>query len=278
MPALCNQVVLITGCSSGIGRALATEFARVGHRVVATARRLESIRDLAAENIRPVRLDVTEGASIDGAVAEGVDWAGDIDMVVNNAGYALIGPTSEVKVADLRIQLETNVVGLVAVAQAVIPRMVERGNGRIVNIGSVSGVTTTPFSGAYCGSKAAVHMLSDALRMELSPFGIRVITVQPGSVISDFGNNAHAGLGRYRSDSLFSGVSEFIEARAQLSQQNGTPADEFARDLVSAVTRKRVPAVVRLGSGCRKLPAIGRLPVRIRDWYLGRRFGLEGLQ
>ena len=121
-------------------------------------------------------------------------------------------------------------------------------------------------------------MLSDALRMELSPFGIRVITVQPGSVTSDFGDNAHSGTERYRSGSLFSGVHKFIEARAQLSQENGTPADEFARRLVAIVTRKRVPATVRLGNGSRVLPAIGRLPVRLRDWFFGRRFGLEGLQ
>jgi len=278
MAALSSQVVLITGCSTGIGRALAGEFARKGHRVIATARTSESIKDLTAKNIRPIRLDVTDGASIEGAVAEGVAWGGRIDMVVNNAGYALIGPTAELDLADLRVQLETNVVGLVAVSQAVIPQMVKRKNGRIVNIGSVSGVTTTPFSGAYCGSKAAVHMLSDALRMELAPLGIRVITVQPGSVTSDFGKNAESGTERYRSDSLFSDVHESIEARAQLSQQNGTPTDEFARHLVAIVTRRRAPAVVRLGNGSRMLPVIGRLPLRLRDWFLGRRFGLEGLQ
>ena len=143
-----NQVVLITGCSSGIGRALAREFAACGHRVVATARRLESIEDLGDDSIQILQLDVTDEHSVENAVKNAYALNGRIDIVVNNAGYALIGPVAEIELEDLRTQLETNVVGVVAMIRAVVPHMVERSGGRIVNIGSVSGVTATPFGGA----------------------------------------------------------------------------------------------------------------------------------
>ena len=271
------EVVLITGCSSGIGRALAEEFVRTGHRVVATARNVETVASLQGPCVLTSRLDVTQAEDIERVMAEVLAWAGRIDVLINNAGSGLIGPTAELDLVDLRRQFETNVVGPVALIQAVVPQFVAQGSGRIVNIGSVSGVTATPFAGAYCGSKAALHLLSDALRMELAPFGIQVITVQPGAIASDFGAHAADGLERYQADSLYSGIAEFIEARARLSQSDVTPAADFAREVVDAVTRPRPPAVLRFGKGSWRLPAIGRLPAGIRDRLLGNRFGLDRL-
>ena len=271
------EVVLITGCSSGIGRALAEEFVRTGHRVVATARNVETVASLQGPCVLTSRLDVTQAEDIERVMAEVLAWAGRIDVLINNAGSGLIGPTAELDLVDLRRQFETNVVGPVALIQAVVPQFVAQGSGRIVNIGSVSGVTATPFAGAYCGSKAALHLLSDALRMELAPFGIQVITVQPGAIASDFGAHAADGLERYQSGSLYGGIAEFIEARARLSQSDATPAAEFAREVVDAVTRPRPPAVLRSGKGSWRLPAIGRLPAGIRDRLLGKRFGLDRL-
>ncbi len=275
MARLENQVVLITGCSSGIGKALAREFARQGHRVLATARSPESLEDLKGEKIRTARLDVTDPASIESVVKGAMNLVGPIDIVVNNAGYALIGPVAELDLDELRTQLETNVVGVVAVTQAVVPQMVERGNGRIVNIGSVSGVTATPFSGAYCASKAAVHLISDAIRMELAPFGIRVITVQPGAVESRFGERAGRGVERFREGSLYSQVFDSIEARAGASQVGSMPAADFAHLLVGAVTDPSPPAIFRAGKHSVRLPAMARLPARIRDRIFSRRFGLD---
>jgi NAD(P)-dependent dehydrogenase (short-subunit alcohol dehydrogenase family) len=270
-------VVLITGCSSGIGRALAEEFVRTGHRVVATARKVETVASLQDSRVLTARLDVTQAEDIERVMAEVLAWAGRIDILVNNAGSGLIGPTAELDLDDLRRQFETNVVGPVALIQAVVPQFVAQGSGRIVNIGSVSGVTATPFAGAYCGSKAALHLLSDALRIELAPFGIQVITVQPGAIASDFGAHAADGLERYQVGSLYSSIAECIEARALLSQSDATPAADFAREVVDAVTRPRPSAVLRTGKGSRRLPAIGRLPTRIRDRVLGKRFGLDRL-
>ena len=277
MAHLENQVVLITGCSSGIGRALAEAFAASGHRVVATARKIEAIEDLASTDTNILELDVTDGASIERAVAAAIDMHGAIDVAVNNAGYGLIGPVAELDLAELRNQFETNVVGVVAVVRAVVPGMVARKTGRIVNIGSVSGVTATPFGGAYCGTKAAVHLISDALRMELAPFGIRVITVQPGAVESRFAEHALHGIERYREDSLYSSVFDGVQARAGVSQVGSTPAPDFARLVVDSATAASPPSVLRAGKHSVGLPLIGRLPASVRDRILSKRFGLETL-
>ena len=273
-----NQVVLITGCSSGIGRALAREFAASGHRVVATARRLESIEDLGDDSIQILQLDVTDEHSVENAVKNAYALNGRIDIVVNNAGYALIGPVAEIELEDLRTQLETNVVGVVAVIRAVVPHMVERSGGRIVNIGSVSGVTATPFGGAYCGSKAAIHLISDALRMEMAPFGIQVIEVQPGAIESSFGERASKAIDRYRKGSLYSEIYDAIEARAGASQEGSMPAAKFTRRVVEAVTASSPPAIFRAGKHSVRLPLMGRLPTPLRDRIFSRRFGLERLQ
>ncbi|MCG6950020.1 MAG: SDR family NAD(P)-dependent oxidoreductase [Acidobacteria bacterium] len=277
MAHLENQVVLITGCSSGIGRALAEAFAASGHRVVATARKIEAIEDLASTDTNILELDVTDGASIERAVAAAIDMHGAIDVAVNNAGYGLIGPVAELDLAELRNQFETNVVGVVAVVRAVVPGMVARKTGRIVNIGSVSGVTATPFGGAYCGTKAAVHLISDALRMELAPFGIRVITVQPGAVESRFAEHALHGIERYREDSLYSSVFDGVQARAGVSQVGSTPSPDFARLVVDSATAASPPSVLRAGKHSVGLPLIGRLPACVRDRILSKRFGLETL-
>jgi NAD(P)-dependent dehydrogenase (short-subunit alcohol dehydrogenase family) len=273
-----ESAVLITGCSTGIGRALVAEFARLGARVLATARNQDDITALEEPRVRTARLDVTDSQSISFAVRHLVEWAGRIDVLVNNAGYGLIAPVAELDLVDLRLQFETNLIGLVAVTQAVVPYMVDQRSGRIVNVGSVSGLMTTPFGGAYSASKAAVHMISDAMRMELLPFGINVITVQPGAVTTGFGDTAAAGVERYRSGSLYSAVHESVVARAQLSETGKNSPEGFAKTLVRVLTRKSPPAEVRLGPGSRILPILARLPIGLRDRLLSRRFGLDRLQ
>jgi len=189
-----------------------------------------------------------------------------------------MGPTAELDPNDLRLQLETNVVGPVALIREVVPGMAEQRWGRIVNVGSVVGVTAIPFSGAYCGSKAAVHLLSDTLRMEVEPFGIRVMVVQPGSIKSRFGEAASRGVDRYSADdSLYKPVANAIAARAQASQTKPFPAEELARRVVSATLAKRPPTVLRYGANSFRIPAMRHLPTRLRDRYLSRLFGLEGL-
>ena len=279
MGRLTNQVVLITGCSSGIGRALAEEFRGQKHRVFASARRPESLVELDQAGFETVRLEVNDEASINAAVAAVLERAGRIDMIVNNAGYGLIAPSAELSSDELRRQLDTNVVGPLALVRAVVPHMVARRAGRIVNVGSVSGILASPFAGAYCASKAALHMLSDTLRMELAPFGIDVITVQPGAIRSRFGNVAEESAERFGGEgSLYASISPFMKKRAQTSQENATDAGDFARAVVRAVTAVPAPPIVRLGSGARRYVLLKHLvPTRLSDRIMAGKFGLDRL-
>jgi len=217
--------VLISGCSTGIGRSLALAFAKRGHKVIATARKVETLEDLARQGMITLPLDVTRTESISIAVQEACRQAGVIDILVNNAGFGLMGPVAELRLDDVRRQYETNVVGQIAMAQAVFPVMV-KGGGRIVNISSVSGVLASPFSGAYCSSKAAFNLLTDAMRLEMAPFGVKVILVQPGAIESKFGDTAASSLGGViGKDSPFAPLIPFMEKRASESQQGAMPSD-----------------------------------------------------
>lgn len=270
--------VLITGCSTGIGAALVAAFAAAGCRVVATARDPDRIPPVA--NGRRIALDVNDPQQIQAAMTRLTEEGESIDMLVNNAGYGLMGPLLDLPEAELRRQLETNVVGLMAVTRAFLPAMIARGEGWIVNIGSVSGILVTPFAGAYCASKAAVHALSDALRMEVAPFGITVITVQPGAIRSNFGATASLSLrSNEREASPYAPISAAIDARANASQQSSTAAENFARAMVRGVLRRRPPAVLRIGHGSTLLPCLARcLPRALRDALLSRRFQLHRLR
>jgi NAD(P)-dependent dehydrogenase (short-subunit alcohol dehydrogenase family) len=270
-----GRVVLITGCSSGIGRALTRAFGEAGHRIVATARRPETVTDLAGERTLIQPLDVTERASIEAAVAATVEWAGGIDILVNNAGYGLIGPVAELDDVDLREQLETNVVGAVAAVRAVVPHMAAQRRGCIVNIGSVSSLVATPYGGAYSASKAALHLLSDALRAELLPFGIDVVVVRAGAVATHFADAAARRIDRDRDpSSLYRDRVEGMEQRAAMSRNLAMPADAFARRVVRAVTRPHPPAVLKVGGGAFLVPAVSRLPKKLLARMLARKFGL----
>lgn len=278
MSASESRVVLVTGCSTGIGRALARELRARGFRPFASARRPASIADLGAEGIDTVALDVTDPGSITAAVAEVLARAGRIDALVNNAGVNLFGPLAEQPIESFRAVLETNVVGLLATTQAVFPHMADRGRGLVVNVGSVVGLLPTPFAGAYCASKSAVHMLSEVLRMEVAPFGIDVVVVQPGGVRSSIAASGSADLERYFVEgSRYRAAEAGIRKRAQASQDNPMPAEDFARELVTLAFAEKPPRVVRLGTGADTLPSLAELPGERRDEMLSANFGLDAL-
>jgi NAD(P)-dependent dehydrogenase (short-subunit alcohol dehydrogenase family) len=181
------RVILITGSSSGIGRATAERFARKGWWVFASMRRPESgaeLRALAAQNrwrISTPTLDVTRDDSVEGAVGQVLgETGGQLDVLVNNAGYFAFGSLEETTPDELRAQLDTNVVGVHRVTRAVLPAMRARGAGTIVTLGSVSGKVALPIVGPYHASKWALEGMIEALRLELIPFGIRVVLVEPG--------------------------------------------------------------------------------------------------
>jgi NAD(P)-dependent dehydrogenase (short-subunit alcohol dehydrogenase family) len=191
-----RPVVLITGCSTGIGRASAEYCAVRGWYVIATARRIEAIRDLAGGNIALLPLDVADEASRVRAVEEALARTGRIDALVNNAGYSQAGPLAEVTLDEMRVQFETNVFGAFRLAQLVIPAMRKQGTGRIINVSSIVGRVTFPFGGLYCGTKHAMESLSDSLRLELKPWRIPVIVIEPGGVHTQFADTAARFLAR----------------------------------------------------------------------------------
>lgn len=275
--SLSNQVVLISGCSSGIGRALALELATRGQQVFASARKLDALADLSHPNLRKLSLDVTDDSSIATAIASVIQQAGRIDMLINNAGFTLIGPLAELPLDGVRQVFDTNLVGPVAMIQAVFPHLSRQRSGRIVNVGSVVGLLPTPFASVYCASKAAVHMLSEVLRMEVAPFGIDVIEVQPGAVRSSIADTASAGLGRYKqSSSSYQPVYEGIAKRAYASQDRPMDTARFAAHVADGLLTERAPRIVRSGRGARLYPALSRLPGSVRDRALSRQFGLAG--
>lgn len=277
-----QKTICITGCSSGIGAAMAQEFHRRGYVVYATARRIESLAELSDQGIRTLSLDVNNDESIAAAFAVIAREQEQIDVLVNNAGFSQVGALIDLSREDLRRQYETNVIAPIAVTAAAISllRAASRqsgGNAVVANVGSIVGLVATPFAGAYCSSKAAIHSLSDALRMELAPFGIRVVTIQPGGVLSSFGTHAEAGI-RLPADSLYHTAADSIRARALAGQQDAMRAEKFVRPVVDALLADSPPAVIRGGKNSFKLPLIKKLVSTSRlDAKLSKLFGLDRL-
>lgn len=267
--------VLITGCSSGIGRALADAFRDAGFEVWATARKSSDVERLSAAGFTARALDVNDSQALALLAEELQARGGALDMLINNAGYGAMGPLLDGGVEAMHQQFETNVFALVGVTRALFP-LLRRSRGTVVNIGSVSGVLVTPFAGAYCASKAAVHALSDALRLELSPFGIQVMEVQPGAIASQFASNAQREAEQVlAADSAWWPLREQVRARARASQDRPTPTAAFAQGVLAATRRTPLPPLVRLGNGSTALPLLARwLPRRLLDWVLRKRFGL----
>jgi NAD(P)-dependent dehydrogenase (short-subunit alcohol dehydrogenase family) len=274
-----QRTVLITGCSSGIGAAMALELYKQGLKVYATARRPETLAPLAEQGIATLALDVNDDASIEAAIAHIGAEVGSLDMLVNNAGFSQVGPVVDLTRDDLRAQYETNVIAPVVMCRAALPLLRKAagsgGEALVVNVGSIVGLFTTPFAGAYCSSKAAIHSLSDALRMELAPFGIRVVMIQPGGVRSAFGDHAEEAM-RLPDDSVYQGMAAGVQARAQAGQQGATPVQEFIVPVVASLLRSPPPAIIRGGKGSIKFPLLKKLlPLRLFDAQVSKVFGLD---
>lgn len=186
--------VLVTGCSTGIGRATALRLARHGHTVYASARRPEAIAELEPEGCRLLALDVTDEDSMRAAVEAIEAEEGAVGALVNNAGYSQSGAVESVPIDQIRRQFETNVLGLVRLTQLVLPKMRERRAGRIVNLSSMGGKLVFPGGGIYHGTKHAVEAISDALRFEVNGFGIDVVVVEPGTIHTNFANATSAAM------------------------------------------------------------------------------------
>ncbi len=277
---MANQsgITLITGCSSGIGRALALEFHKRGQQVCATARKAETLKDLADAGMMTAELDVTNSASIDNLISRFQSEEIVVHTLINNAGYGAMGALTDIPLDEVKRLFEVNVFSVFDLCRRFSKEMIKQRSGMIINISSISGVTPTPFSGAYCASKAAVTAMSDVLRMELDPFGIKVMIVQPGGIASNFGNRAEQDT-TIAEDSPYNPIRDAILARAQGSQENATPAEEFAAILADAALKETPPALIRIGTRSFMLPFLKRwLPVNTLDRMFKKKFKLTELE
>lgn len=182
------SIILVTGASSGIGKATARKLLQQGHTVYVAARRVEAMQDLAAQGATPLRMDITQEGDVAAVVERIQKEHGALDVLVNNAGYAIYGSVEETSIDDARAQFEVNLFGLARLTQLLIPAMRERGRGTIVNISSMGGKIYTPLGAWYHATKHAVEGWSDALRIELKSFGIDVVVIEPGIIATEFGD------------------------------------------------------------------------------------------
>ncbi len=257
------QVVLITGCSTGIGRATAERLTRAGHTVYATARRPESIEALRESGCRTLELDVTSEESMSAAVASVEEAEGAVGVLVNNAGYSQNGAVETVPLDDVRAQFETNVFGLLRMCQLVLPGMRRRGEGRIVNISSMGGRLTLPGGGVYHATKHAVEAISDAMRFEVGGFGVHVVVIEPGIIRTNFGETAAGSVARTDDGPYAKFNAAVAEANATASDgplgKLGGEPDDVAQVIEKAVAARRPRSRYRVTASANVLIAQRRL-------------------
>jgi NAD(P)-dependent dehydrogenase (short-subunit alcohol dehydrogenase family) len=270
-----SKAVLITGCSSGIGRATALRLARSGWRVFATARRPESIVELADAGCSTLPLDVTDEQSMRAAVAAVEQDAGAVGVLINNAGYSQSGAIETVPLEAARRQFETNVFGPVRLAQLVLPKMRAQRWGKIVNVGSMGGRLTFPGGGYYHATKHALEAISDALRFEVRGFGVDVILLEPGLITTEFGEAAAASMASGEQGAR-DGVDPYAQFNATVGavtkgayegpmRRLGGGPDRVAKVIERVLRRRRPPARVTITPSA-KITILTRRLLSDRVW------------
>jgi len=269
-----SKTVFITGASTGIGRACALDLDRRGFTVFATYRKKADAVSLAAEaseRLQTVYLDVRDQTSIQAAVEYVRGHVGDagLDALVNNAGIVRPGPLEAIPLDDLRVQLEVNVTGQLAVTQAFLP-LLRKATGRIVMIGSVGGINVLPFAGAYSASKFALEAVTDALRMELQPWGIEVSIIQPGSIATPIWTKGSQGELTLVGEALYRQQVERMRGAIRNIAQTGASPDIVADVVFQALTASRPKTRYLVGRMAHVRAWLQRLPDRWRDRILLR--------
>ncbi|HAT43415.1 MAG TPA: short-chain dehydrogenase [Rheinheimera sp.] len=269
------RTALITGANSGIGLALATELQQQGYQVIATARRDDAVAKLAAAGFLALPLDVNDTKSRQ-ALRQALQARGlSVDLLVNNAGFGAMGPVLDFTEQQWQAQFATNLFAVALVTKELLP-LLEAAQGRVLNIGSVSASLVTPFAGAYCASKAALHAISEAMQMELAPLGVAVQWVVTGAVDTGFAARASAELQWLSEQSPWWRFRDGITRRANASQDFPTSAAAYAKALVKQLQRPPTRSPLYVGRGARLLPWLKRwLPWPLLSWILSRKFGLS---
>jgi NAD(P)-dependent dehydrogenase (short-subunit alcohol dehydrogenase family) len=275
-----SKAVLITGCSSGIGRATALRLASAGWTVYATARRPETLTELEAAGCRTLALDVTDEQSMQTVVAEIERTEGAVGVLINNAGYSQSGAIETVPLEAVRRQFETNVFGLVRLTQLVLPRMRAQRWGKIVNVGSMGGRLSFPGGGHYHATKHALEAISDALRFELRGFGIDVILLEPGLITTEFGEAATASMAdvELTGDDPYAKFNTTVGAVTKGAYDGpmklfGGGPDRVAKVIERALKRRHPPARITITPSAKVTIAMRRLtPDRLWDAAMRSQF------
>ena len=277
-----SKAVLITGCSTGIGRATAIQLAKSGWTVYATARRVESIADLAGQGCKLLALDMCDDASMRAAVEQIEAAEGAVGVLINNAGYGSEGPVEEVPMEEVRRQFETNVFGLLRLTQLVLPAMRRQRWGRVVNLSSMGGRMTLPGGGVYHATKYALEALSDALRFEVRGFGVEVIVVEPGAIKTAFGDTAIARVDALGGSADYAGFREALKTNIRNAYEGPLAALAVGPEVVAKVIEKAISASrprtrYVITAGAKLLLGLRRwLPDRTFDAFLRTQFPSPG--
>ncbi|MGN6761473.1 MAG: oxidoreductase [Leifsonia sp.] len=275
-----SKVALVTGASSGIGADTAIRLTNAGYTVYGAARRVNRMRDLEQHGVHVIALDVTDEDTLRSAVDTIIRTSGRIDVLVNNAGYGSYGAIEDVPLDEARKQLDVNVFGLARLTQLVLPHMRAQRSGTIINISSMGGKLVTPLGGWYHASKYAVEALSDALRIETSPFGIHTVVVEPGSIRTEWGRIAAEALRETSSATgAYSGPSEGVAATLAASSQpaarNTSGPDVIGKTIVKIAQARRPRTRYRVGFGAGPVMFLRwLLPDRPFDRIIRSAFGI----
>ncbi|AYB35347.1 oxidoreductase [Chryseolinea soli] len=237
-----KKVILITGASSGMGKETAKTLIQEGHSVYTAARRIDQMQDLKALGGFPVPMDVTNIEDIRSVVDLIIKKEGKIDVLWNNAGYGLYGSVEDVALDEARRQLEVNVIGMAAVTQVVVPYMRKAKAGTIINTSSMGGKMYFPMGAWYHASKHAVEGLSDCLRLELKPFNIKVVVLEPGFIATEFGHVLVDGISKYATKSAYSAmINKIIEGTKKAAEKGGSSSPSVIANTVSKIVSSKKP-------------------------------------
>lgn len=270
------KVAIVTGASSGIGAATARRLGALGYTVYAAARRLELMAPLAEAGIRTVRVDVTDDAALTSLVEQVVRECGRIDVLVNNAGYGAMGAFEDVSMAEARRQVEVNLFGLARLTQLVLPHMRSQHSGCIVNISSIGGKIYVPLGSWYHATKFAIEGLSDTLRLEVAPFGIHVVVVEPGAIDTEWHGVASENLIATSTRGAYAGQAAVVEKVLSGGRFASSP-DVVAKAIGRAVTARRPRTRYAIGLGAKPVTYARRvLPDRVVDAVVRLTFRVAG--
>ena len=236
-----KKVALVTGASSGLGKAFASALLNEGLSVYAAARRLELMADLATRGATPIKMDITHADEVEAALERIEREQGGVDVLINNAGFGMFGAMEDTTIDDARYQFEVNLFGLARLTQLVLPSMRNKRAGRIINISSMGGKVYTPLGSWYHASKHAVEGWSDCLRLELSPFNIDVVIIEPGVIATEFGDVMTAPMLKRSGSGPYSKMADAVAASMKALETRGASHPQVIVDLVLKSVRAVKP-------------------------------------